>query len=110
MANIKHLKDQEGYLMLDNRNAPVPDEIVVAQGMPVGSGRGMKEYATYTCSHCQRIVVLNPERQRLRAYCGGCNHRICDGCATIKAQTGVCKTFEQVIDETLNRSSIFTGA
>jgi len=106
MANLKHLKDQEGYLMIDNRNAPVPDEIVVAQGLPIGAGRGMQEFATYTCSHCQRVVVLNPERQRERAYCRGCHHLICDPCAAIRAQTLTCRTFEQVIDETLSQSLI----
>lgn len=110
MANIKNLKDQEGYLMIDNRGAPVPDEVVVAQGLPPGAGRGLYEAATYTCSHCQAIVVLNPERIRERAYCRGCNHRICDGCAAIKARTLTCKTFEQVIDEVTSQPTIFTGA
>lgn len=93
MANIRHLKDQEGYLLIDNR----------------ASGGGVQEDRTYTCSHCQAIVVLNSERQRERAYCRGCNHRICDGCAAIRAQTLTCKTYEQVIDESLNKL-ILTGA
>ena len=105
MANIKHLKDQEGYIAIDHSAAvPVPDEIMVALGLPAGAGRGLFESATYTCSHCQSIVILNPNRTREREYCRGCNHLICDACATIKAQTGLCRTFEQVIDETLNKA------
>lgn len=55
-------KRPEGYLLIDNRC----------------SGEGMLESATVTCSHCQRIVVLNPDRSRQRGYCRKCDHYICD--------------------------------
>lgn len=82
------LQDHEGELLIDHRNSPgVP-------GLP-----SFFEAATYTCKHCQRIVVLNPERVRERAFCRGCNHRICDPCAAIKAKTLTCRTFDQVVDD-----------
>jgi hypothetical protein len=44
--------------------------------------------------------MLNPNRQRERAYCPGCDHRICDNCGLIRSLNGGrCKTFKQVIEE-----------
>lgn len=90
----------EGYFMLDHTHGiPMSDEMVVAQGLPVGAGRGLFEAPTYTCSHCQRIVVLNPLRNRERAWCKKCDHYICDGCGTTLAQSGICRPFKQIMDE-----------
>jgi hypothetical protein len=105
--STKSLREHEGYLMMDHRqSAPVPDSIVIANGLPAGAGRGLFESATYTCSHCQTVVILNPDRKRERSYCRGCNHLICDPCAAIRAQTLTCKTFEQVIDEALTQVAV----
>lgn len=99
---MSSLRSHEGYLLLDHRNSPgVPDAISVAMGLPAGAGKQIFETATYTCKHCQAVVIMNPDRQRERAFCRGCNHRICDRCAAIKAQTLTCKTFDQVVDELL---------
>jgi hypothetical protein len=93
-------RNQEGYLMIDHRFTPgVPPDIVRACGLPLGAGQGLFEAATSTCSHCQAIVVMNPERTRERAYCRKCDHYICDRCAGVMAQTRECKTFKQIIDE-----------
>ena len=60
-------RSQEGYLMIDHSASPgVPD----AEGMPVRSGQGMFEAPTVTCNHCQTVVVVNPMRNRERAWCG----------------------------------------
>lgn len=50
------------------------------------------------CSHCQRQVILNPGRVRARAVCPKCYAYICDGCETIRAASGVCVPFQQVVD------------
>ena len=92
---MKSLRDQEGYLIIDHRASP---------GMP--GLPPLLEAPTYTCRHCQRIVVMNPDRKRERAFCRGCNHRICDPCAAIKAQTLTCRTFDQVADEYLTLKEI----
>ncbi len=100
---IKSLRNHEGELVIDHRSgAPVPDELIVASGLPAGAGRGLFECPTYTCRHCQRIVIINPKRNRERAYCRGCDHLICDECGAERARTMTCRTFEQVIDEVIN--------
>jgi hypothetical protein len=103
---MSSLRDHEGYLLVDHRNSPgVPDSLIVQAGLPAGAGAGVFEAPTYTCKHCQRIVVMNPDRQRERTYCRGCQHLICDDCAVIKAQTLECKTFDQVIDQILTSAT-----
>lgn len=101
---MKSKRRHEGYLLIDNRNNEgVSEELIhsMGAGLPVGCGRGMFEAPTVTCSHCQVIVIINPDRQRERAYCRKCDHYICDNCGAALALTGVCKTFKQLIDETL---------
>ena len=99
-------RDKEGYFLLDHRGSMgLPDETVRQSGLPPGSGRGLFETSTYTCSHCEAVVVQNPDRKRERAYCRGCDHMICDPCAAIKAQTLKCKTFKQVVDELMAQAA-----
>jgi hypothetical protein len=101
---MKSKRSNEGYLLLDNRNGPgIPDEMMVRQGLPPGSGRGVFEAPTYTCSHCNAVVILNPNRQRERAYCRGCDHYICDACGIERALRMRCKTWAQRVDEELER-------
>lgn len=72
---------QEGYLLIDHRNAPgVPrNPAFEAKGFVATAPAGQVfESATVTCSHCQVIVVLNPNRQRPRGYCAKCDHYVCD--------------------------------
>lgn len=100
---MKSLRQHEGYMLLDNRNnAGVSDEQMLAMGFPVGAGRGLYESATYTCSHCNAVVVMEPKRTRERSFCGGCNQRICDPCAAVKAQTLTCRSMAQIVDEAMN--------
>ncbi len=103
---MKTLRSHEGHLILDHRESPgIPDEQAAQMGLPRGAGRGLYEAATYTCSHCQAIVVMNPERTRQRNFCRGCNHLICDGCAAEKARTGACVTFQQKLDNLLSKGT-----
>jgi hypothetical protein len=93
-------RSHEGYYLIDNRLGPgVPDEAMVQQGLPPGSGHGIFESATFTCSHCEVVVVKNPDRSRERAWCKKCDHYICDTCGLALHQTGVCYPFKsKVID------------
>ena len=77
-----------GYLEIDNRQAG---------SLPNGAVSHF-EADTYTCSHCERVVVLNPARTRERYKCGGCSHHICDDCAAKKLAGGGCRTYAQFID------------
>lgn len=81
-----------GYLQLDNRAA----------------GGANFEVATYTCTHCESVVVLNPERTRERFKCRGCNHLICDGCAALRTAGATCKTYAQHLDELYETESRVT--
>lgn len=98
---MSSLRRHEGYVMVDHRQTQgLPDEMVVNAGLPVGAGRGLFESATYTCSHCKTVVVLNPLRNRDRAYCKGCDHYICDPCGKIRADNaGECRSFDKFCDQ-----------
>ena len=91
--------------MIDNsNNAGVDDAVMVAMGYPVGAGKGLYESATYTCSHCNAIVVIEPKRTRERGFCRKCNSRVCDACETIRAKTFECKTMAETIEEVLEQT------
>lgn len=83
-------KSKEGYLLIDHRASPGTDQVPEGQTF---------ESATVTCSHCHQGIVLNPNRSRERHYCMGCDHYICDVCAEIRKNTGLCRTMRQVMDE-----------
>jgi hypothetical protein len=103
-------RSHEGILTIDSRFTPgVSDDDIRSAGveLPPGAGQGLFEAPTYTCSHCQTVVVLNPRRNRERAYCRGCDHYICDNCGAIRAMNGgQCKTFKQLIDEVQEQAEL----
>lgn len=75
---------KEGWLMIDNRCA----------------GLGIFESATYTCSHCDRIIMKHADRTRERGFCRKCDSYICDKCEAVRVATGgECKTFKQIGEE-----------
>jgi hypothetical protein len=84
-----------GHVEIDQRAVPT--------ALPVGTPRYFEAH-TYTCSHCQVVVILNPERTRERYKCRGCNHHICDNCAAKRFAGAQCKTFMQTVDEVLELS------
>lgn len=87
---IKTQPTDLGYLLLDHRATDAP------AGLPP-----VFEAATYTCTHCNAVVVLNPKRTRERYKCVGCNHLICDPCAAERHAGAPCKTALQKFDEFL---------
>ena len=84
-----------GYVVIDHRAVDAP--------LPEGVPRYF-EGDTYTCSHCQRVVVMNPRRTRERYRCGGCNHHICDDCEAQRFAGAPCRTFAQLADEARERA------
>jgi hypothetical protein len=93
----------EGEMMIDHRESPGlrPEDVAHIPGaIAVGKGQ-LFESAIISCSHCPRIVVLNPDRSRERGYCRKCDDYICDFCTEELHRTGVCRTWVQVIDEIL---------
>lgn len=89
-------RSREGYLIVDHRGSPGTTE--------VGEGQ-VVELATSTCSHCTRVVVLNPKRTRERARCHNCFRYVCDTCAGILKAGGACLTFDKLADETFERAA-----
>lgn len=94
-------KRHEGYLLIDNRFGPGTTEEYIRANAPPGTafaGEGKQfEAATLTCSHCNRVFLKNPDRERPRNRCAKCNHYVCDnpGCHPSKG----CITMNQVIEE-----------
>jgi hypothetical protein len=88
--NQRHYNDPGGHLLIDNS--------------PALGGKGLFEADTFTCTHCQCVVVKNKNRTRERYHCRGCNHLLCDNCAAEKIQTGICVTMVQKFDQMLERA------
>jgi len=94
----------EGYLLIDHSNSPgLPDQ-AMPEGMPSRSGQTMFEAPTITCNHCQTIVVINPQRNRERAWCRYCDHYLCDKCGGILAATGVCYPYKNFEEDLLEQN------
>jgi hypothetical protein len=55
---------------------------------------GVTELPILVCCHCNRIVVLNPERQRARGWCEKCDAYVCDQAVCLTE----CNPFEQSIE------------
>lgn len=70
------------------------------------SGGAFIECPTYTCHHCQNVVIMNPLRTRSREYCPKCDHFICDGCGLKrKLDGGDCLPLKKVMDELGNAAA-----
>lgn len=82
-----------GYYELDHRLTDAP-----LGGLPKHF-----EADTYTCSHCQFVVIIN--RAMPQYKCGGCNHHICERCAAKKKAGAPCKTYAQYVDERLEEAA-----
>jgi len=96
-------RSYEGYLMIDHRFSPgLTEAEAVAAGLPKEAGKGLYECPTFTCSHCERIVIMNPSRTRERGYCRKCDHYVCDECEAKRVATGVCRPYKAVVAEALN--------
>lgn len=66
MTNMRRL---EGELTIDHRASPGTAEV------PAGT---LFEGPTFTCCHCNRVVVKNAQRQRPRNVCHKCMKWTCD--------------------------------
>jgi hypothetical protein len=87
----------EGYLLIDHKSSPGTTQ--------VPEGR-IFESATTTCNHCQKVIVLNPNRTRPRHYCPGCDKYICDECEFKRTVQGIpCMPFDKLADEILNAAA-----
>lgn len=86
------LRRHEGYLLIDHSSSPGT----------AGVGEGQVfEAATLTCAHCQRVLLVNPDRTRTRCYCAPCDHYICDPCGAVAATSLTHRPFAAVVDHAL---------
>lgn len=110
MPRLKRQK--EGYLLIDHKDSPgVPEELIraaIAAGKPaapaVRSGQTY-ESATITCCHCNRVVILNPDRKRARGYCAKCDHYVCD----LPACNLECNPFQRLLDDLHHQAASYGG-
>src|SRR6202521_2938064 len=95
---MRRQRDREGYLMIDHRESPGLLHPLLGPGT-------FLERATRNCSHCERLVVMNPERTRTRAFCPKCYSYVCDTCEAERVRTNVCRPMKQVIDEFVDQAA-----
>lgn len=72
----------QGWLIIDHRDSPgIPDsmapQVAALGGVPV-PGNTMVELDTWTCAHCNAVVLKNPDRTRPREVCRKCMKVVCD--------------------------------
>lgn len=104
--SVRSKRSKEGYYMLDHRASPGLTEFHTwVDKLPPGSGSSLFEAPTFTCSHCIRIVVMEPARTRDREHCFGCHHDICDECGVIYAKTRVCCSFKRMAESSLEAAA-----
>ena len=61
---------------------------------------GRLELPTMTCAHCNRVVVLNPQRTRPRNWCMKCDAYVCD----LQFCITDCNPFEQSVELAQNNN------
>jgi hypothetical protein len=108
---MKRKRDLEGYVEVDHSNSP---GISAEQAASVGSrlvvpGGTIFKSATFTCSHCTRVVVLNPDRSRSRGYCRSCDHDICDRCSLMMRLGHPCQPFSKLIEKLTTEKEKLNG-
>jgi hypothetical protein len=101
---MRHSKRSlEGELFIDHRNSPgLTAADVAGTGIDPAAVAGGTVYEApiLTCSHCQYAVVMNPKRDRPRAWCAKCDKYLCDACAYIMHRTLECRNMTRVLDDT----------
>jgi hypothetical protein len=93
-------RSNEGYVCIDHTESPGFDGKTAALGARLSLqkfiGGGQKfEAATNTCSHCEKVVVQNPNRTRPRGHCSQCDRFICDPCSADFYLTSECRCWEK---------------
>ena len=105
-------RSREGYYSLDHGGGPgLTEQEARAGGLPLAAGRGVFEAPTITCRHCNRVVILNPNRTRERGYCPKCDAYLCDGCEVARRVTGECNPIAKQLDalEQAANQRVLTG-
>lgn len=101
---IHSKRSHEGYLLIDHTASPGTGSLAASQSalqksVPIVAEGKKLEASIITCSHCQRGVILNPQRAHVREWCSGCNHYICDSCSLIRKIDGQCRSMKVLLDK-----------
>lgn len=108
---MRSIASTENYICIDNSGTPgIPEEVAVSNGLPTWAARGKYEAAMYVCSHCQTMVIKNPDRMRDRVVCKGCSKVICDDCSAALWAGAPCKPWQAKIDEALEAADKHAGS
>lgn len=96
--------DRDGEVIIDHRDSPgFTEHEAIAAGRSILALLGLPKLfksPTYTCSHCDRIVVKHPLRTRNRFECPQCDKLICDDPCAVRYQLdGVCRCQSKRIQE-----------
>ena len=106
---MKHrLTDHSGYLIIDHTNSPGINEADIPARLrnttPIVPEGKVFEADVQFCSHCQRSIILNPNRERPRGYCQKCDHYICDLCIGLD-----CNSIKRFIDLVEKQATLTIG-
>lgn len=69
-----------------------------------GGGEFLEARALCCCG-CQRVVILNHEREQHRHYCRSCDSFMCDSCALTMKVTGSHTPFVKVMNDLYEAAS-----
>ena len=107
----RSLADGSGLLTIDHRDSPgvTPADLAALPGAIAVAGGALLERDVQQCSHCQRGIVLHPNRVRPRGYCPKCDHYVCDGCEAIRVQTGNCVPFRARLEQAAEVAEQYAG-
>ena len=97
-------RSHEGYLLIDHTASPGTGSLAAIpsttrKNVPIVPEGKKLEANIITCAHCQRGVILNPQRSHDREWCWGCNHYLCDNCGLVRKIDGQCHNMQQLLDK-----------
>lgn len=99
---MRTLGSHTGYLVIDHSNSPgVSEEFVRASGrdVPFAAEGQVFEADTFTCPHCQGIVLKNPLREKPRNICRKCMKVTCDNPSCNLECVPIAKVFDIALTE-----------
>lgn len=102
-------RSHEGYLLIDHAASPGTGSLAAVPSarqkhVPIVPEGTILEASIITCAHCQRGIILNPQRGHSREWCSGCDHYICDNCGLIRRIDGMCRSMRQLLDRLQERA------
>lgn len=95
MIKFRTKKRQEGELLINHKASPGLTSPILIPGcdpLPIVGEGELLELKIMCCAHCNKEVILNPERIRTRGYCPNCDRYVCDTCEAVRPLLG-CQNF-----------------